>query len=76
MLLVINKKDLKTLKYHTFSRKKTLVRSIISSNCGSEDENMFKEEGESINISKIVDLNMNIEEYQNKYDWRKHRPKL
>ena len=53
-----------------------MVRSIISSNCGSEDENILKEEGESINISKIVDLNMNIEEYQNKYDWRKHRPKL
>ena len=34
---------------------------------------MLKEE-ESIKILKTLDLIINIEEYQNKYDWRKHRP--
>ena len=53
-LFVVNMKNLKTLKYHTFS-KKTLVLSIIVSKCGSKDEKILKEE-ESIKMLKILDL--------------------
>ena len=49
-----------------------LVLSIICSQCGSKDGKIFKEV-ESIEILKILDLIFNIEEYQNKYDRRKHR---
>ena len=73
-LFVVNIKILKTLKYYTFS-KKLLVLFIICSRLCSNDEKRLKEE-ESIEISKILDLFINIEEYQNKYDWRKHRPRI
>ena len=46
--------NLKTLKYHTFS-KKTLVFSIICSKCENEDENIFKEE-ESLEKLQILGL--------------------
>ena len=39
--------------------EKTLVFSIIFSNCKNEDEKLFKEE-ESIEILKILDLIENI----------------
>ena len=65
-LFVVNIKILKTLKYYTFL-KKLLVFFIIFSKLCSNDEKRLKEE-ESIEISKILDLIMNIEEYQNKYD--------
>ena len=54
-------KNLQTLKYHTFL-KKTLVLSIICSKSGSKDEMIFKEE-ESIEISKILGLINNMEQY-------------
>ena len=43
VVFVVSIENLKTLKYHTFS-KKTLVISIICSKCGSEDEKTLKEE--------------------------------
>ena len=43
--------------------EKTLVLSIICSNCKSEDEETFKEE-ESIEILKTLGLISNIEEYE------------
>ena len=55
-------KNLKTLKYRTFS-KKTLVLSIICSQCGSKDEKIFKEE-ESYKTLQILGLNDNLEQYQ------------
>ena len=45
-----------------FLEKKTFL-SIICSKCINEDEKVFKEE-ESIEISKILCLVNNIEEYQ------------
>ena len=36
---------------------------------------MFNEE-ESIEVLKILDLIINIEEYRNKDEWRKHRPRI
>ena len=50
--------NIKTLKYHTFSRKK-LVLSIICSKCRNEDEKIFKGK-ESIEILKILALIVNI----------------
>ena len=47
--------------------KKLLVFSIICSKCNNDDKKMLKEE-ESIKILKTLDLIINIEEYQNKYD--------
>ena len=49
-----NYKNLKTLKYRTFS-KKTLVLSIICSKCENDNEKIFKEE-EPIEILKILGL--------------------
>ena len=48
---------------HTFS-KKTLVLSIICNKYGSKNGKIFKEE--SLEISKIIDLIINIGEYQDK----------
>ena len=39
---MVNLKNLKTLKYHTFSKKAFL--SILCGKCGSKDEKIFKEE--------------------------------
>ena len=57
-------------KYRTFEKpkisyflEKTLVLSIICSNCKNEDEKIFKEE-ESMEISKIIGIINNIEVYQ------------
>ena len=44
--------------------EKTLVLSIICSNCENEDEKIFKEK-ESIEILKIFGLINNIEKYEN-----------
>ena len=44
--------------------EKTLVLSIICSNCKNEGEKIFKE-AESIEILKIIGLMNNIEKYQN-----------
>ena len=63
---MVSIKSLKTLKYHTFLKKK-LLHSIICSTCGSKDEKIFKGK-EPIEIFKINDLIINIEEYQNKYN--------
>ena len=57
---------------HVFGKK--LVFSIVCSRCGSKDEEIFKEE--SVEILKILDLIININEYQNTYDWRKYRPRI
>ena len=66
-MFVVNIKNLKTLKYHTFFLKKVVI-SIIFSKCSSKDEKICKEE-ESIEILKILNLIINIEEYQkDKYD--------
>ena len=74
-MFVVNIKNLKTLKYHTFFLKKVVI-SIISSKCSSKDEKICKEE-ESIEILKILNLIINIEEYQkDKYDWRKHKSRI
>ena len=58
-------------KYRKFEKlkisnllEKTLVLSIICSNCKNEDEKIFKEE-ESIEILQILGLINNIEKYQN-----------
>ena len=44
--------------------EKTLVLSIICSNCENEDEKIFKEK-ESIEILKFFGLINNIEKYEN-----------
>ena len=44
--------------------EKTLVLSIICSNCENEDEKIFKEK-ESIETLKIFGLINNIEKYEN-----------
>ena len=46
---------------------KTLILSSICNRCGSKDEQMFKQE-ESIDISKILGLINDIEEYQKIYN--------
>ena len=46
--------NFKNLKHHTL-QKKTLVLSVICSNCKKEGEKIFKEE-ESIEILKILGL--------------------
>ena len=51
---MVTKKNLKTLKYHIFYKKK-LVLTIICSKCDSKDEKIFKEK-ESIEILKTIDL--------------------
>ena len=68
VLFVVNIKNIKTLKYHTFY-KKTLVFSNICSKCSRKDEKIFKEE-ESNEILKILDLSNNIEKYQK--TWQKN----
>ena len=47
--------SLKILKYKIFSKKKTLVCSLMCSNRENNDEDIFKEE-ESIEILKINSL--------------------
>ena len=59
---MVDIEQLKTIKHHTFLKKK-LVISIICSKYGSKDEKVFKEE-KSIEILKIYDLINNIEKYQ------------
>ena len=51
---MVSIENLKTLKYHTVS-KKTFVLFIICSKCEKEDEKIFKEE-ESSEILKILGL--------------------
>ena len=45
MLFVVTIENPKTLKYHTFS-KKTSVLSIICSKCGNEDEKYLKKKNQ------------------------------
>ena len=61
-MFAINIEDLKNLKYHKL--KKTLTLFIVYSQCGHEYKKIFKEK-ESTEISKILSLLNNIEEYQN-----------
>ena len=63
MLFVLNIKNLKTLKYYRFSKKKISFFYYLQYKCDSKEEKIFKE-AESINISKILDLINNIEKYQ------------
>ena len=64
MLFVLNIKNLKTLKYYRFSKKKKISSFYyLQYKCDSKEEKIFKE-AESINISKILDLINNIEKYQ------------
>ena len=62
---VINTKNLKIRKYHTFSKKNisSLYYLLICIKCGSKYEKIFKEE-ESIKILKNLDLINNTEQYQ------------
>ena len=60
---MVSIENLKSLKYHTFS-KKTLVLSIICSKSKNEDEKIFKEE-ESIGILKILGLIENTYYFKN-----------
>ena len=53
-------KNLETLKYPIF-KKKTLSLSVVYSKCVHEYEKLFNE-GESIEILKILGLINNIEE--------------
>ena len=48
--------------------KKTLTLSIVCSNCGNEYKKIFKEEEESIEISKSIGLINNIKVYQKIYN--------
>ena len=50
----VKKYNLKSTKYHIFD--KTLLLFSICKKCGSEDEQIFKEE-KPIEISKILGLN-------------------
>ena len=65
MLFVLNIKNLKTLKYYRFSKKKKKISFFyyLQYKCDGKEEKIFKE-AESINISKILDLINNIEKYQ------------
>ena len=56
-LFVVSIENLKNLKYQHL--RKTLVLSIIFSNCRTENGKIFKEE-ESIEILKILGLIENI----------------
>ena len=47
--------------------KKKVVLPFIRSKCNNDERKTFKEE-ESIDVLKIFDLIINIEEHQNKYD--------
>ena len=47
--------NVKNLKCHTFSKKKTLVLCIICSKYKNENEKIFREK-ESIEILKIIGL--------------------
>ena len=67
-MFAVNIKNIKPLKCHTFSKKKTSVRSIICSKCASKDEEILKKR-DSIEILKILSLVFNIEENRNKYGW-------
>ena len=49
----------------SYSLDKILVLSIICSKCSNENKKIFKEE-ESIEIIQVLDLIINIDEYQNK----------
>ena len=55
---------------------KKLGLSIVRSKCGNEYQKIFKEE--SIKILKILDLVINIDEYQKIYNhgWRKHKSRI
>ena len=55
VLFVVIIKNVKTLKYRTFS-KKTLVLCIICGKCENNNEKIFKEEEEPIEILKIISL--------------------
>ena len=57
--------------------KRTLSLSIVYSKCGHVREKIFKEE-ELIEISNILGLITNIEEYQKIYNhvWRKHEARV
>ena len=61
-MFVVNIQSLKNPKTSRIFEKK-LVLSIVCSKCGSKDENIFKKE-EWIEILKILDLIINIGEYQ------------
>ena len=50
------------MKYHAFSKKAWFL-SINCSKYGKKDEKIFKGE-ESIDVLKIIDLIIDIEEYQ------------
>ena len=63
IFFVVSIENLKTLKYNIFSKKKTLVFSIICDKCCSEDEKIFEEE-ESIEILKIIGLINKKKKYQ------------
>ena len=58
---MVNIKNLKILKYHTFSKKLAII--TMCSKCGSKDEKIYKEE-EAIKILKILGLINNKEQYQ------------
>ena len=61
-MFAANIEDLKNLKYHKL--KKTLTLFIVYNKCSHEHKKIFKEK-ESTEISKILSLLNNIEEYQN-----------
>ena len=63
-MVAINIKNFKKTK---ISFKKALSISIVYSKCCHEYEKIFKEE-EPIEISKVVRLINNIEEYQKTYN--------
>ena len=56
---MVDIENLKTLKNHTFLKKKKKVFSVICSKSENEAEKIFKEE--SIEILKILGLFENIE---------------
>ena len=51
-------------KYRKSKNPKISCLSIVFRKCGHEYKKIFKEEEESIEILKILDLIVNIEEYQ------------
>ena len=57
--------------------EKTFGLSTVYSKCGHEYTKIFKEE-ESIEILKIMELIINIEEYQKIYNhaWIKHKSRI
>ena len=61
-MFAVNIENLKNLKYHTFSKK-----ILVLFQCGIKNEKIFKKQ-EYIEILKVLQFIINIEEYQNKYD--------